>query len=363
MPPPMDRFTAICCHLFLLSWAVTCELCSAEFSKNLNTNEIVVNTWAFRTATETGWNALVKGGSALDAVESGCSQCEVDQCDGTVGYGGSPDENGETTLDAMIMDGVTHDVGAVGGLRRVKEAMSVARAVLTYTTHTLLVGESATRFAVEMGFNETDLSTNKSRQLEKEWKENNCQPNYRQNVSPDSRTSCGPYTPIHHEEGCTWRTAQVTQYNHDTIGMIAIDNQGHIAAGTSTNGLNHKVPGRVGDSPIAGAGAYAEQGVGGAAATGDGDVMMRLLPTYHTVTLMSMGKAPSEAASIALAKVVKFYPNFDGAIVATTMNGTLGAACHGFDAFPFSYRTAKDAQVETVTLNCTQSPDIPVPRP
>ena len=88
----------------------------------------------------------MKSGSAIDAVEQGCSRCEVDQCDGTVGYGGSPDESGETTLDAMIMDGVSYDVGAVSDLRRVKEAISVARAVMTYTKHTMLTGESATRY-------------------------------------------------------------------------------------------------------------------------------------------------------------------------------------------------------------------------
>lgn len=91
------------------------------------------------------WSKLVQSGSALDAVELGCTKCEVDQCDGTVGYGGSPDESGETTLDAMIMDGVSQDVGAVSDLRMVKEAISVARAVMTYTTHTMLAGEAATR--------------------------------------------------------------------------------------------------------------------------------------------------------------------------------------------------------------------------
>src|SRR5258705_320359 len=98
------------------------------------------------------WDVLAMGGSALDAVEQGCSTCEALQCDGTVGFGGSPDENGETTLDAMIMDGETHAVGAVGCLRRVKNAIGVARKVLEHTGHTLLVGELATDFAIKMGF-------------------------------------------------------------------------------------------------------------------------------------------------------------------------------------------------------------------
>uniref|UniRef100_T1JAV2 Uncharacterized protein n=1 Tax=Strigamia maritima TaxID=126957 RepID=T1JAV2_STRMM len=102
---------------------------------------IVVNTWAFKEAAEKAWSILKQNGSALDAVEKGCATCEQLQCDGTVGYGGSPDENGETTLDAMIMDGVTHKAGAVGALRRIKNAISVARHVMEYTDHTMLVGD------------------------------------------------------------------------------------------------------------------------------------------------------------------------------------------------------------------------------
>lgn len=149
---------------------------------------------------------LEKGGTALDAVEAGCTQCEIDQCDGTVGYGGSPDETGETTLDALIMDGKTRAAGSVGCLRRVKNAIGVARAVLEHTSHTLLVGDQATAFAVEMGFRgllnsalhsptEESLSTPKSQQVWADWKKADCQPNYWVNVTPNSTQSCGPYKP------------------------------------------------------------------------------------------------------------------------------------------------------------------------
>jgi N4-(beta-N-acetylglucosaminyl)-L-asparaginase len=156
---------------------------------------VVINTWPFIEATEEAMDSLKSGGTYLDAVEKGCSKCETLQCDGSVGYGGSPDELGNTTLDAMIMDGVSHDVGSVGCLKRVKSAISVARAVMEYSEHTLLVGKDATNFAVQMGFKEESLNTNKSLGIWKSWKENNCQPNYRQHVQPDPTRFCGPYHP------------------------------------------------------------------------------------------------------------------------------------------------------------------------
>uniref|UniRef100_A0ABM5GIP1 N(4)-(Beta-N-acetylglucosaminyl)-L-asparaginase n=1 Tax=Pogona vitticeps TaxID=103695 RepID=A0ABM5GIP1_9SAUR len=113
---------------------------------------LVLNICAFWKATETAWNTLHSGGSELDAVEKGCGQCEIEQCDGSVGYGGSPDEHGETTLDAMIMDGNTMKVGAVADLRRIKNAIGVARKVIEHTRHTLLVGETASFFCRKHGF-------------------------------------------------------------------------------------------------------------------------------------------------------------------------------------------------------------------
>nr|CAD7407238.1 unnamed protein product [Timema poppensis] len=174
------------------------------------------------------------------------------------------------------------NMGAVGALRRVKNAISVARHVLDYTQHSLLVGDQATEFAVAMGFKEEPLETNASTKIWQQWKQNNCQPNFWMNVSPDPASTCGPYKPA--TKSLTSKQYQQRgvkfggEGNHDTIGMVAIDNRGKIAAGTSTNGASHKIPGRVGDSPIPGAGAYADGEVGAAAATGDGDVMMRFLP-------------------------------------------------------------------------------------
>lgn len=288
---------------------------------------LVINTWPFKNATAAAWSVLQSGGSVLDAVEKGCARCEMEQCDGSVGYGGSPDEFGETTLDAMIINGDTVEVGAVADLRRIKNAIGVARAVMEHTEHTLLVGESASLFAENMGFVAEDLTTNKSVNIFSQWLKGNCQPNYRKNVFPDPSTSCGPYKP----KGTFTQNKSANHANvhsHDTIGMIALDKDGHVAAGTSTNGLTHKVPGRVGDSPIIGAGAYADSSAGGAAATGDGDVMMRFLPSYLAVELMRAGADPSAACKTAISRIKRHYSDFFGAIICANTTGHYGAACN-----------------------------------
>ncbi|XP_063955161.1 N(4)-(Beta-N-acetylglucosaminyl)-L-asparaginase-like [Lytechinus pictus] len=323
---------------------------------------LVINTWPFTNATEKAWNVINEGASVLDAVEEGCSVCEVEQCDFTVGYGGSPDEYGETTLDAMIMDGDTHTVGSVGGLHRIKSAISVARAVMMYTKETLLVGESATKFAIEMGFKQENLTTNKSRSMWEEWQKSNCQPNFRQNVSPDPSKSCGPYTPLKRDHVKSNKRGRynkdVSSKNHDTIGMIVIDSDGHIAGGTSTNGATHKVPGRVGDSPIAGSGAYVDREVGGAAATGDGDVMMRFLPSYQIVENLRNGMAPDKACLSALERITKYHPDFSGALIAATINGKYGGACHGFSSFHYSVRDPSMSSVQVIEVPCSSFPHV-----
>ncbi|XP_061163758.1 N(4)-(Beta-N-acetylglucosaminyl)-L-asparaginase-like [Saccostrea echinata] len=322
--------------------------------KAISTLPIVVNTWPFTNATETGYNVFLTGGSAVDAVERGCSKCEVQRCDGSVGEGSDPDEEGEVTLDAMIMDGESMDVGSVGCLRNISSAISVARMVMERTDHTLLAGELATKFAVEMGFTESDLSSNKSDTMYKQWKTNNCQPNYRVNVNPDPKRSCGPYHPntnIYRKE--TREDKGIGYLNHDTIGMVAVDKNGHVVSGTTTNGLNHKIPGRVGDSPIVGAGSYAQNGMGGAAATGDGDIMMRFLPSYTAVQLMGSGMSPSNAALSSIKPIIKYFPDFDGAVIAVNHKGEHGAACHGAGIGTFHYSVMDNpSKVNLFSVKC-----------
>ncbi|XP_040822332.1 N(4)-(beta-N-acetylglucosaminyl)-L-asparaginase isoform X1 [Ochotona curzoniae] len=295
---------------------------------------LVLNTWPFKNATEAAWRTLASGGSALDAVESGCGECEKEQCDGTVGFGGSPDERGETTLDAMIMDGTAMNIGAVGDLRRIKNAIGVARKVLEHTTHTFLVGESATKFAESMGFVNEDLSTSVSRALHSDWHARNCQPNYWKNVIPDPSKSCGPYKPsrISKQEAFACKDP-AADCGHDTIGMVVIHKKGYTAAGTSTNGIKFKIPGRVGDSPIPGAGAYADDTAGAAAATGDGDILMRFLPSYQAVEYMRRGEDPTTACQKVISRIQKHFPKFFGAVICANVTGSYGAACNKLPTF------------------------------
>ncbi|XP_061848687.1 N(4)-(beta-N-acetylglucosaminyl)-L-asparaginase isoform X2 [Colius striatus] len=264
---------------------------------------LVINTWAFREAAETAWRVLQLGGSELDAVERGCGQCEIDQCDESVGYGGSPDESGETTLDAMIMDGNTLEVGAVADLRHVKNAIGVARKVMEYTKHTLLVGESASLFAVRMGFPYEDLTTQKSLSMYAKWLNQSCQPNYWKNVVPDSSKSCGPYKrpgKVTCKEEQTISERNI--HNHDTIGMVVIGGNGTIASGTSTNGAAHKIPG------------------------------------YQAVEYMRMGTDPTVACQKVISRIQKYAPKFFGAVICANTTGSYGAACNkipGFTQFHF----------------------------
>lgn len=323
----------------------------------------VINTWGgpFTAATDAAYEALLSNAkaSALDAVEIGCTTCERDQCDGTVGYGGSPDENCETTLDAMIMDGTNMDSGAVAGLRRIRDAMSVARHVLDYTSHSLLSGDLATQFAVENGFEEEGLTTPESAALCKQWKtQGSCQPNYRVNVEPDASVRCGPYTPLSSLQPPDRDSPARRDLNyplvapaaprprsHDTISMVTIHSSGSMAAGTSTNGASHKVPGRVGDGPIAGSGSYVDGEVGGCGATGDGDIMMRFLPCYQAVENLRLGMTPRQAAEDVVSRMLRKYPAVSSGIVVVDAEGNHGGAGSGW-TFTYAFRGG--------TMNATQ---------
>uniref|UniRef100_A0A0N4ZKJ2 N(4)-(beta-N-acetylglucosaminyl)-L-asparaginase n=1 Tax=Parastrongyloides trichosuri TaxID=131310 RepID=A0A0N4ZKJ2_PARTI len=300
------------------------------------------------------FNVLKETNNRLYALTEGLSKCEELQCDGTVGYGGSPDESGETTLDSLIMDGLGQRMGAVGDLRRIKDAARVAWAVMNYTKHSLLVGDQATKFAIGMGFKEESLITNQSKEMNDKWRENKCQPNFWQNVVPSPSESCGPYTPID-KVGSDYqiRIGNVfSNMNHDTIGMVIIDKDKNVSVGTSTNGARNKIPGRIGDSPIPGAGAFVLNDVGGASATGDGDIMMRYLPSFHTVESMKGGMKPKAAARLAIQRIQKDYGNFFGAIIAANIDGDFGAACSGMENFSFSFRSGRDKSVRKYTVNC-----------
>lgn len=328
---------------------------------------LVISTWDFNNATKAAWTALTnQKQSAIDALVAGCSVCEVEQCDFTVGYGGSPDEKGDVRLDALIMDGRTMNVGAVASLKNIRNVIGVAKHVLLHTKHSILVGDAALDFAKQMGFQEQATETDLSNQIWSDWIRSRCQPNFWENVSPDPRQNCGPYTPVppknldsstendinynYHGEHQVY-SYEYARYNHDTIGMIVIDENGHLVAGTSTNGARFKIPGRVGDSPIPGAGAYAVNDVGAAAATGDGDILLRFLPSFHAVEELRRGISPKQAATLALNRIVKYY-DFMGGIVVADNKGNYGAACHGMTYFPFRVFNDDSSVVQELTVQC-----------
>ncbi|KAI0808509.1 asparaginase [Xylaria sp. FL0064] len=333
------------CSLVALPFALPTALNRAN-STNSNSPGLpmVINTWGgpFTAGTDAAYVSLLKAQtSTLDAVEVGCSTCEANQCDGSVGYGGSPDENCETTLDAMIMDGTTMKSGSVAALRRIKNAIGVARAVLEHTTHTMLAADFATNFAISNGFVAENLTTLDSAASCAEWKAGGCQPNYRINVTPDPSSSCGPYSPLPLNSSSADYASRLqgrdNPEGHDTISMIAIHSSGAMAAGTSTNGASRKIPGRVGDGPITGSGSYVDGDVGGCGATGDGDVMMRFLPCYQAIENLRLGMPPKAAAEDAVKRMLKKYPAVQSGIVVVDKNGNHGGAGSGW-TFTYAYR-------------------------
>lgn len=325
---------------------------------------IIINTWGFTNATDEAWSVLHnQRGSALDAVQRGAETCEMQQCGGVVGFGGSPDEQGETTLDAMIMDGDTMAVGAVANLRHVKDAVATARFVMEHTTHTMLAGLQAAQFALSMGLEISNLTTEESAKLHEDWLADDCQPNFRADVHPNPRHHCGPYRRKHPRSQPDPKTTPLTAQNnsklsfsesagrsHDTISLVAIDAYGSMAAATSTNGLIFKIPGRVGDGAVAGGGSYVDSEVGGCGSTGDGDAHLRFLPCFQVVESMRQGKSPQEAAEEAIRRIAKKVgETYFGAVVAMNRNGEHGAASYGWK-FRYSYRDGDSDGVQVVEV-------------
>ena len=236
---------------------------------------IVLSTWRFGLeANAEAWKVLGKNGTALDAVEQGVKLVEADPNERSVGYGGRPDRDGKVTLDACIMDDQAN-IGSVAALEYIKHPISVARKVMEDTPHVMLVGNGALQFALEKGFKKENLLTDVS---EKEWKEWLKDTNYQM--------------PINIE-------------NHDTIGMIALDAHGNLSGACTTSGMAYKMHGRVGDSPIIGAGLYVDNEIGAATATGHGEEVIRIAGSHLVVELMRQGYSPENACKEAVHRIIK----------------------------------------------------------
>jgi N4-(beta-N-acetylglucosaminyl)-L-asparaginase len=238
-----------------------------------------------RQVTQAGWDILSEGGNIIAAVENGTNVVELDPEDTTVGYGGLPNEEGVVELDASIMYGPTHNCGAVAALRNIKTPTSVARLVMERSDHMMLVGKGAQRFATAHGFKKEDLLSEKARLRWLEWKEN----------LSDKDDWFPPQDGKYEEEGGR---------SHGTINVFAIDGNGDIAGVTSTSGLSFKIPGRVGDSPIIGAGLYLDNDVGAAGATGRGEEVIRTCGSFYVVEMMRQGMTPQEACEAACQRII-----------------------------------------------------------
>jgi len=252
-----------------------------EFKPLVSGKPLVIATWDNRKATEAAMNKMksagtdLQSGTSLDAVEAGARVPEADPEDHSVGYGGYPDRDGFVTLDACIMD-EKGNAGSVTFLQNIMHPVSVARKVMEKTPHVMLSGDGAYQFAIEQGFKKENLLTEKSRLAWEDWKKKN------------------NYIPV-------------GEKNHDTIGILAIDERNNISGACTTSGWAFKMHGRVGDSPILGAGMYVDNEVGGACATGTGEFVMKTLGSFLCVELMRNGRTPQEAVEEAIHRIVKRY--------------------------------------------------------
>lgn len=281
--------------------AIGCTSTEKEGKINANSKEglpITIATWGPNVkAVDAANEALQKGGTSLDAVEAGTRVPEADPNDTSVGYGGLPDRDGHVTLDACIMDW-NSKAGAVTFLEGIMHPISVARRVMEKTPHVMLSGKGALEFALSEGFKQEDLLTEGSRKAWEDWK-----------VKSE-------YKP------------KVNVERHDTIGMLSIDAKANISGACTTSGLAYKMHGRVGDSPIIGAGMFVDNEVGGACATGLGELVMRTLGSFLAVELMRQGKTPQEACEEVINRIVKAnanYKEFQVGVLAINKKGEHGA--------------------------------------
>ena len=264
-------------------------------AETVKAQPVVVSTWDFgKEANGAAWKVLSQSGRAVDAVEAGVKIPEADPSNQSVGYGGLPDRDGHVTLDACIMDEF-YNCGSVMCLEHILHPISVARLVMEKTPHVVLTGNGALQFALANGFEKVNLLTPSSEKAWKEWlKTSNYQPEI--NIE-NKKTSNAPVIPM--PGGAA---------NHDTIGMVALDAAGNLGGACTTSGMAYKLHGRVGDSPIIGAGLYVDNEIGAATATGVGEEVIRIVGAHLVVELMRQGYQPEAACKKAVERIIKRNP-------------------------------------------------------
>ena len=281
------------------------------------TRPVVISTWSHGIEANTAaWEILSNGGTALDASEMGVRVVESDPTGTSVGLGGRPDRDGFVTLDACIMDH-ENKCGAVAFLQDIEHPISVARKVMEETPHVMLVGEGAKQFALEQGFKERNLLTEDSKKAWEKWKEES------------------KYKPVANVE------------NHDTIGLLALDERGNLSGSCTTSGMAYKMHGRVGDSPIIGAGLFVDNEVGGACATGVGEAIIRVAGSAIVVELMRNGMTPDEACKATVERIVRKHKNMDNlqvGFIALNKNGEVGSYSV-FSGFNYAVRSKEQNEL------------------
>ena len=259
-------------------------------------------------ALDKGMDILRKGGDTLDAVVATVTVVEDDPNDDSVGYGGLPNEEGEVELDASVMHGPTHRAGAVAAVRRIKNVSRLAKTVMENTNHTMIVGDGARRFAVAQGFEEMNLLTEHSRKIWLAWKAKSSF-NWRPGIDSPGWKEHLAMLFDGDEKQIAYAERVIAHPPTGTIPCMAVDAKGDISATTTTSGLSWKIPGRVGDSPIIGAGCYVDNEVGAAGSTGKGEENIKICGGHSIVEMMRQGKSPTDACMEAMARVARNYRN------------------------------------------------------
>jgi N4-(beta-N-acetylglucosaminyl)-L-asparaginase len=274
----------------------------------------VCSTWDFGVAAnQAAWKVLAAGGRPLDAVEQGVRVSEADLHNHSVGRAGYPDRDGKVTLDASIMD-ERGNCGAVAAIEHIAHPISVARRVMERTPHVLLVGDGALQFALEQGFPREQLLTPESETAWREWLKS---AKYKPVVNGEVKT---------YEAGPGGKPGSAA--NHDTIGMLAVDAKGNLSGACTTSGMAWKLHGRVGDSPIIGAGLYVDSDVGGATSTGVGEEVIRNVGSFLVVELMRQGRSPEDACREAVERILRRKPetkDLQVGFLAMDKKGNVGA--------------------------------------
>lgn len=298
------------------------DISANQAKENKKGSAIVVSTWNHGLAANEGaWSVIISGGKAIDAVQKGVAVTEADLSNRSVGLGGNPDRDGKVTLDACLMDEKSR-CGAVAFLQHIDHPIDVARKVMEDTPHVMLVGQGAYEFAIANGFQRSKVKIPQPEAMEayEKWLEKS------------------KYQPV------------VNIENHDTIGMIAMDDNGDLSGACTTSGMAYKMHGRVGDSPIIGAGLFVDNEVGAATATGMGEAIIRVAGSHTVVELMRAGASPEEACKEAVERILRKHENLDNlqaGFIAIDKQGNHGAYSV-YNGFNYALKTRSEKRMVDV---------------